>query len=223
MTTQRRSRTQHMNHSGDDEGGSVEWGTPGVLFEPWHAVYDFTLDVAANHGNAKCERYCTPEGTFGPDRCTCPQQAPKYTRMAPRTYVGDSIVDAWHDPKNAACSLNGLLVQTDAGARRLIDYRDGLNFPWDGERCFMNPPWGDAVVPFLRKTVHEFLRHGVLVAAVLPARTDSWFHDYVSPYARYNFRKGRVEFIDPDAEARAAAGLPKRNSPPVGILQAIYR
>lgn len=220
MTTQaRRSRMQGMNHSGDEEGGSVEWGTPDRIFMPWMEVYDFTLDVAADHGNAKCERYCTPDGTFGPDRCTCPQVAPKYTRLAPSR--GPSLIE--HDPDNKACCLNGLLVVTEAGPRRLIDYRDGLNFPWAGERCFMNPPWGAAIVGFLRKTVAEHLQHGVLVAAILPARTDSWFHDYVTPYARYTFSKGREEFIDPEADERKAKGLPARTQPPVGIIRAIYR
>jgi phage N-6-adenine-methyltransferase len=40
---------------------TVEWGTPQALFDDLHAEFDFTLDVAASHENAKCERYFTRE------------------------------------------------------------------------------------------------------------------------------------------------------------------
>jgi len=38
--------------------------TPLCVYEPLHAEFRFTLDVAASHINAKCERYCTLEGTW---------------------------------------------------------------------------------------------------------------------------------------------------------------
>mgnify|MGYP001606553347 CR=1 FL=1 len=36
-------------------------GTDPALFAEWDAIYHFTLDVAASHANAKCERYLTKE------------------------------------------------------------------------------------------------------------------------------------------------------------------
>jgi hypothetical protein len=55
------------------------------------------------------------------------------------------------------------------------------------------------------------------VFAVLPARTDTaWFHDWVLPYARLRFHRGRPKFIDP------RTGEPGKQ-PPVGIIKAEYR
>jgi hypothetical protein len=38
--------------------------TPPCVFVPLDAEFHFTLDAAANHHNAKCDRYCTLAGTF---------------------------------------------------------------------------------------------------------------------------------------------------------------
>jgi site-specific DNA-methyltransferase (adenine-specific) len=40
---------------------TVEWGTPQEFYDDLDAEFGFTLDVAANVDNAKCERYFTPE------------------------------------------------------------------------------------------------------------------------------------------------------------------
>jgi phage N-6-adenine-methyltransferase len=40
---------------------TIEWGTPQAFFDGLHAEFGFTLDVAAQPGNAKCARYFTPE------------------------------------------------------------------------------------------------------------------------------------------------------------------
>jgi len=39
---------------------TVEWATPQAFFDHLHAEFGSTLDVAAQHGNAKCARYFTP-------------------------------------------------------------------------------------------------------------------------------------------------------------------
>lgn len=46
--------------------------TPPCVWVPLHAEFDFTLDVAASHQNAKLDRYCTLDGAWqrgegGPD------------------------------------------------------------------------------------------------------------------------------------------------------------
>jgi hypothetical protein len=38
--------------------------TPPCVYVPLDAEFHFTLDAAANHHTAKCQRYCTLEGTF---------------------------------------------------------------------------------------------------------------------------------------------------------------
>ena len=40
---------------------TAEWATPQWFFDEYHAEFGFTLDVAAQPGNAKCARYFTPE------------------------------------------------------------------------------------------------------------------------------------------------------------------
>jgi len=40
---------------------TIEWETPQSFFDDYHAEFGFTLDVAAQPGNAKCARYFTPE------------------------------------------------------------------------------------------------------------------------------------------------------------------
>ncbi len=39
---------------------TVEWATPQAFFDQLHSEFGFTLDVAAQPGNAKCPRYFTP-------------------------------------------------------------------------------------------------------------------------------------------------------------------
>jgi|SoiMetStandDraft_2_1073263.scaffolds.fasta_scaffold33190_1 phage N-6-adenine-methyltransferase len=38
---------------------TTEWGTPQAFFDQLHAEFGFTLDVAAQPGNAKCSHYFT--------------------------------------------------------------------------------------------------------------------------------------------------------------------
>ena len=38
-----------------------DWATPQDFFDVWDALYDFELDVCADHENAKCESYFTKE------------------------------------------------------------------------------------------------------------------------------------------------------------------
>jgi hypothetical protein len=38
--------------------------TPPCIWDPLHAEFRFTLDAAANHHNAKCDKYCALTGTW---------------------------------------------------------------------------------------------------------------------------------------------------------------
>ena len=41
------------------ESDSTEWETPASVFSPLHQEFTFTLDVAADHNNAKCKSFLT--------------------------------------------------------------------------------------------------------------------------------------------------------------------
>lgn len=78
---------------------------------------------------------------------------------------------------------------------------DGLIEPWMGERVFMNPPYGRAIGGWIEKAYKEYSR-GVLVVALLPARTDThWFHDYIYKKAEIRFLKGRLKFSNAENSA----------------------
>lgn len=202
-------------------GASVEWGTPDSVFRPLDAVWDFTLDGAASHKNAKVRRYCTADGTWERDR---------------GFRAGESDLSVFRFP--------------DGGHSIRFSKRDGLAFPWREERVFLNPPWGEDEQPceepctkkrceargwhatefrpgighFVEKAKHEAMRNRAIVVAVLPARMDTnWMHDHVLGYATTRFLRGRVHYIDPLAEERIAEGLKPREGPPVGSLIATWR
>jgi hypothetical protein len=42
-------------------GASDEWETPKGFFDAVDSVFHFTLDVCADHSNAKCQHYYTKE------------------------------------------------------------------------------------------------------------------------------------------------------------------
>lgn len=72
---------------------------------------------------------------------------------------------------------------------------DGLAHSWAGERCYMNPPYGREIGPWVEKARREAER-GALVVGLLPARTDTaWFHEHVYRAAtEIRFLKGRLKF-----------------------------
>lgn len=71
---------------------------------------------------------------------------------------------------------------------------DGLSKSWDGERVFMNPPYGREIGKWVKKASE--IENGVCVC-LLPARTDTaWFHDYIEGKGDITFIRGRVKFGD---------------------------
>lgn len=71
---------------------------------------------------------------------------------------------------------------------------DGLSECWDGERVFMNPPYGRAIKDWVKKAYES----KALVVCLVPSRTDTrWWHDYViGGGAEVRFIKGRLKFGD---------------------------
>ena len=67
---------------------------------------------------------------------------------------------------------------------------DGLKQEWTGV-CWCNPPYGRQIGKWVEKAVKSF----ATVVMLLPARTDTkWFHDFVLPYGKIEFIKGRLKF-----------------------------
>ena len=54
-------RKQTMNNTAMFSSKHECWETPQDLFDYWDKQFHFTLDVAANESNHKCDQYFTPE------------------------------------------------------------------------------------------------------------------------------------------------------------------
>jgi phage N-6-adenine-methyltransferase len=65
--------------------------------------------------------------------------------------------------------------------------RDGLYSPWQGEICWMNPPYNQ-VGKWIKKAYEEATQYGATVVCLVQSRTNTnWWHDYCM--------KGEVRFI----------------------------
>jgi phage N-6-adenine-methyltransferase len=71
---------------------------------------------------------------------------------------------------------------------------DGLAQEWRGT-CWMNPPYGDAIVGWVRKAYESSLL-GTVVVCLVPARVDTgWWWDYCR-HGQIRFLRGRLKFGD---------------------------
>ena len=71
---------------------------------------------------------------------------------------------------------------------------NGLAQDWTGYRVFCNPPYGKAIVQWVKKCAEE-AEKGTLVVMLIPARTDtSYFHDFIYNKAEIRFIRGRLHF-----------------------------
>lgn len=81
-------------------------------------------------------------------------------------------------------------------ARYFTERENGLDANWDGERVFMNPPYGREIYAWTRKA-REAATDGALVVGLLPASTDlAWWHDDVIGHAEVRYIRGRVRFLN---------------------------
>lgn len=70
---------------------------------------------------------------------------------------------------------------------------NGLLQSWAGERVFMNPPYGKAIVDWMAKAYEESKR-GALVVCLIPSRTDTdWWHRFAMK-GDIRFIRGRLKF-----------------------------
>ena len=70
---------------------------------------------------------------------------------------------------------------------------NGLSKDWSGETVFVNPPFGNQIKKWVKKSYEEFQK-GATVVMLIPARTDTrWWHEYCLK-AEIRFIKGRLKF-----------------------------
>ena len=88
--------------------------------------------------------------------------------------------------------------------------KNGLAQDWSNEVVFMNPPYGRAIIYWMKKAYEESTK-GATVVCLVPCRTDTrWFHDWVYGKAELRFVRGRLKFNG-------------KGSAPFPSLIAIYR
>lgn len=113
-----------------------------------------------------------------------------------------SATDNWATPQDFYDRLNNIFDFTlDPCAsdtnhktdRYFTEADNGLEQSWDGERVFMNPPYGREIGKWVKKASEQV---GGIAVCLLPARTDTkWWHDYVvGGGANICFLKGRLKF-----------------------------
>jgi phage N-6-adenine-methyltransferase len=80
--------------------------------------------------------------------------------------------------------------------RYFSEAQNGLAQCWDGERVFMNPPYGREIYAWARKA-REAAARGTLVVGLVPASTDlAWWHEDVIGHAtELRWLRGRVRFL----------------------------
>ncbi len=113
----------------------------------------------------------------------------------------------WETPQGLFGELNAIYdftldpCATPANAKCKKFYTiedDGLSKDWNGERVFVNPPFGFQLKYWIKKASE--IQDG-LVVCLLPARTDTrYFHDYIYDKetglwkAEVQLLKGRLKF-----------------------------
>lgn len=80
-------------------------------------------------------------------------------------------------------------------ARYFTQETNGLAQSWQGERCFMNPPYGDEIIHWMRKAYEEGSKDA-LVVCLLPGRYDTvWFRKYATRATVLMQIPGRLIFL----------------------------
>lgn len=114
-----------------------------------------------------------------------------------------SATDRWATPPEFFAEWDALFHFTldvcadadNAKCKRYFDvHANGLTQDWSLDVCWMNPPYGREIRRWIKKAYEESL-NGATVVCLLPARTDTaWWHDYVLPFAKVTFIRGRLRF-----------------------------
>ena len=113
------------------------------------------------------------------------------------------VTDNWETPQDLFERYNDVFhFNTDVCADRynhkvkhyFDKEQDGLSQRWEGA-CWMNPPYGRQIGRWVAKAFTEWIENGTTVVCLLPSRTDTrWFQDYILPFAKVEFIRGRLKF-----------------------------
>lgn len=135
-----------------------------------------------------------------------------------RNVMFSSKTDLWATPQDLFDKLNAQyrftldVCATPENAkceRYFTKEQNGLNQSWAGERVWCNPPYGRGIGEWVNRcstpgyvatlNAGQPLPHHTsefpLAVMLLPARTDTaWWHDYVLPFGKVEFIRGRLKF-----------------------------
>jgi len=113
-----------------------------------------------------------------------------------------SATDEWATPQeffdrcNAVLGFTVDVCCTHENAKCAKHYtraEDGRAQSWQGERVWMNPPYGRTIGLWMKKAYEE-AQKGALVVCLVPARTDTqWWHEYAAK-GTVHFLRGRLKF-----------------------------
>jgi hypothetical protein len=122
------------------------------------------------------------------------QLTPGYVLGPVRDLLGGIVLDPCTTPDNPV------------GADRFFTPpADGASEPWDAATIFVNPPYGEARVRWVRRCIEAGLA-GSSVVLLIPAHTDTriW-HEAMETASSALFLKGRVKFGIPRDNGRQVA------------------
>ena len=95
---------------------------------------------------------------------------------------------------------------------------DGLSKSWQGEKVFMNPPYGRDIKEWIKKAYEEGQKPNTIVVCLIPSRTDTkYWHDYCMKAWKIHFIKGRLKFenkfnVDTSSSAPFPSAAPDSRS-----------
>ena len=124
----------------------------------------------------------------------------------------------WGTPQNLFDNLNkhysfSLDVCASEYNHKVHNYFDieknGLEQSWEGETCWMNPPYGKEIGKWVEKAFQESQNNNAVVVCLLPVRTDTrWWQNFCSKALSIMFIKGRLKFEDEHRKGRGTAPFP---------------
>ena len=112
--------------------------------------------------------------------------------------------DEWETPKEIFEKYDKIFnFQLDAAATKenalcnnfFTKEYDSLTKNWsEYKNIWLNPPYGKIISKFIKKAHEESLK-GCVVVCLIPGRVDtSYFHDYILPYSKIIYIRGRLKF-----------------------------
>lgn len=123
--------------------------------------------------------------------------------------------DAFASHENALCGCYSTTEGTWIDGAD--DARDGLTFPWEGRRVFMNPPYSRGLIEQCVEKAYSERDRAAIIVALIPAATETrWFQRYILPHCHIDWLSRRVRFIDP-------VTLQVGGSPPSGMVVATFK